>query len=103
MKYVSLDVWLQEGPKSKLNHTNLICGRANQITCFGCSADDEFILVTKLSGQHKGGGGHKVCMCVCVCVVMATLRRGLQRNLPVESSAVLSWCGDGFYLQICCR
>lgn len=54
----------RRSPNRKLNHTNLICGRGNQITCFGCSADDEFIFVTKLSRQRKGGGGDKVDVCV---------------------------------------
>lgn len=58
----------RRSPNRKLNHTNLICGRGNQITCFGCSADDEFIFVTKLSQQRKGGGGDRVYMRVCVCV-----------------------------------
>lgn len=53
----------RRSPNRKLNHTNLICGRGNQITCFGCSADDEFIFVTKLSRQRKGGGGDRVYMC----------------------------------------
>lgn len=56
----------RRSPNRKLNHTNLICGRGNQITCFGCSADDEFIFVTKLSRQRKGGGGDRVYICVCV-------------------------------------
>lgn len=47
----------ERSPDWKLNHTNLICGRGNQITCFGCSADDEFIFVTKLSRQRKGAEG----------------------------------------------
>lgn len=47
----------RRSPNRKLNHTNLICGRGNQITCFGCSADDEFIFVTKLSWQRKKGVG----------------------------------------------
>lgn len=46
----------RRSPNRKLNRTNLICGRGNQITCFGCSADDEFIFVTKLSWQRKRGG-----------------------------------------------
>lgn len=65
----------RRSPNRKLNHTNLICGWGNQITCFGCSADDEFIFVTKLSWQRKGGGGDRVCIytvyvCVYVCAVL---------------------------------
>lgn len=43
---------------------------ANQITCFGRSADDEFIFVTKLSWQHKMGrfGAEWKGACVHVCV-----------------------------------
>lgn len=57
----------RRGPNRKLNHTNLICGWGNQITCFGCSADDEFIFVTKLSRQRKRGR-RRLSVYVCVCM-----------------------------------
>lgn len=77
----------RRSPNRKLNHTNLICGRGNQITCFGCSADDEFIFVTKLSRQRKGGGGDRVYMCVCVCTVGGNGEKKLAEEFA--SSAVV--------------
>ena len=73
----------RRSPNRRLNHTNLICGWGNQITCFGFSADDEFIFVTKLSRQRKRGAEEMEWICVCVCVLYwVTVKISKQRNLP---------------------
>lgn len=64
----------RRSPNRKLNHTNLICGRANQITCFGCSADEEFIFVTKLSWRRKRGAGETGC-------TRGTVSRGILQSV----------------------
>lgn len=71
----------RRSPNRKLNHTNLICGWGNQITCFGCSADDEFIFVTKLSQQRKGGRGDSVY--VCVCTVLGNSKKRLAAEFAI--------------------
>lgn len=56
----------RRSPNRKLNHTNSICGSGNQITCFGCYADDEFIFVTKLSGRCRGAEETQWTVCVYI-------------------------------------
>lgn len=63
MSAVMYGCWI--APNRKLNHTNLICGRGNQITCFGQSistrAGDEFILVRGLSERGVFAGTTSSC------------------------------------------